>query len=111
MCAVDRVAVIRRDPGRSVLPEPIYLGAFVDCEATAFHLPPCFTKTSVQMYVPLVSLPSAVLVSVSLPVTTAVSPKRRTSIGPISIVLSVLPRCSLLAGADQSCLGLPAKAV
>ena len=61
-----------------------YLPTLTDCDATACHRPSRITQTSVQTYLPLLSLPLYVLFSVSLPVATAVLPKTLTLMAPIS---------------------------
>lgn len=61
-----------------------YLPTLTFCDATACHRPSRITQTSVQTYLPLLSLPLYVLFSVSLPVTTAVFPNTLTFMGPIS---------------------------
>src|ERR1700688_3371817 len=55
-----------------------------DWDRTANHFPSRFTNTSIQTYLPLLSLPLAMLFSVSLPWTTATLPSTFTSIGPFS---------------------------
>ena len=63
----------------------VFYWTFVDCDATHCHFPLRFAYMSVQTYFPLLSFPLYVLFSVSLTVTTAVSPKTLTLIGPSSI--------------------------
>src|ERR1700756_4878249 len=61
-----------------------YLLTLTDCDATACQRPSRINQTSVQTYLPLLSLPLYVLFSVSLPVTTAVLPNTLTFMGPNS---------------------------
>jgi len=69
--AGDPVALVRRETKD-------YFPTFTDCDATACQWPSRITQTSVQTYLPLLSLPLYVLFSVSLPVTTAVLPNTLT---------------------------------
>lgn len=52
-------------------------------ERTTIHLSPRFSKTSIQTDLWLLSFPSAMLVSLTLPWTTATLPNTFTYIGPI----------------------------
>jgi hypothetical protein len=77
-----RPSIIKVTASR-IKPARTYFNMVVS-ERTATHLPPRFTKTSIQTHFPLVSFPFAVLFSVSLPWQTATFPSTFTSIGPIS---------------------------